>query len=147
MRIFLDANILFSAACTAGAVRRLLALASNAGHVLCADAYVLAEARRNVAMKAPHGVDALEAIVGRLSVCLHAPPGLSPGTAPQLDPKDRPVLAAAIGMRCDVLVTGDVTHFGRYFDATLEGVTVRSPRSLASALGFAAPTRASPNPR
>ncbi len=49
MRIFLDANILFSAARADGAVRQLLALCEDRGHELWADAYVLEEARRNLA--------------------------------------------------------------------------------------------------
>lgn len=144
MRIFLDANILFSAAGSAGAIRHLLAMASDAGHLLCADAYVIAEARRNVAAKAPHAVAAvaaLDALVARLEVSGALAPPLPGTVAPSLDPKDRPVLAAAIMMRCDVLVTGDRTHFGPLFDAPFEGTFVRSPASLARTLGFAPPHR------
>ena len=47
MRIFLDANILFSAAKSAGAVRGFLADLRTSGHMLVADAYVVGEARRN----------------------------------------------------------------------------------------------------
>jgi hypothetical protein len=48
--------------------------------------------------------------------------------------KHRPVLAAAVRLECDALVTGDRTHLG-YFDAkTLGGATIHSPRSLAEAL-------------
>jgi hypothetical protein len=41
VRIFLDANVLFSAAKSDGFVRRLLELLLADGHVLCADGYVL----------------------------------------------------------------------------------------------------------
>ena len=47
MRVFLDANILFSAAKSSGAVRELLRLLEEQGHECWADAYVAAEARRN----------------------------------------------------------------------------------------------------
>lgn len=48
MRIFLDANILFSAAKTDRAVRHLLDLLHADGHEILADGYVLEEARRNL---------------------------------------------------------------------------------------------------
>ena len=47
MRIFLDANVLFSAAKSAGAIRLLLHALHAAGHRLVADEYVATEARRN----------------------------------------------------------------------------------------------------
>ena len=59
MRIFLDANILFSAAKSDGAVRLLLNLLRKAGHECCVDGYVTEEARRNLAAKAPGGLAAL----------------------------------------------------------------------------------------
>ena len=44
MRIFLDANILFSAAKSTGAVRQLLKMLQATGHVLVVDDYVKIEA-------------------------------------------------------------------------------------------------------
>lgn len=51
LRIFLDANILFSAAKSNGAVRQLLHDLHADGHVLVADRYVVTEAQRNIATK------------------------------------------------------------------------------------------------
>ena len=51
-----------------------------------------------------------------------------------LPDKDQPVLAAAIRLRCDVLVTGDRTHFGAGYGRTFDGVTIHSPRLLAEVL-------------
>ena len=95
MRIFLDANVLFSAAKSDGAVRRLLALVSAAGHECWADGYVVEEARRNLVAKAPEGVPALSALLARVRLAAAQPhPGAAEGTA-ALPEKDRPVLAAA----------------------------------------------------
>ncbi len=52
MRVFLDANVLFSAAQSAGAVRQLVHALQADGHALMADEYVATEARRNIAGKA-----------------------------------------------------------------------------------------------
>jgi uncharacterized protein len=137
MRVFLDANILFSAAKSDGAVRALLRLVVESGHECWADAYVVAEARRNLDAKGPQALHALDALLGHLRVAgagsqaaLNAPPGV----LAWLPEKDRPVLAAAIALGCDALVTGDRTHFGSGYGRVFGGVTIHSPRSLAEQL-------------
>ena len=134
MRIFLDANILFSAAKSDGAVRRLLVLLIAAGHECCADGYVAEEARRNLAAKFAGGLTALDLLLSRIHVvAVHAPDAALEGALP-LPEKDRPVLAAAIRHSCQALVTGDRTHFGRLYGKTVRGVTIHSPLSLAEVL-------------
>lgn len=131
MRVFLDANVLFSAAKSDGAVRQLLRLLVERGHECWADAYVVAEARRNLVAKGPDALDTLEALLThfRIAPALH---GATPAALLDwLPDKDRPVLAAAIRLGCDVLVTGDRTHFGAGYGRTFGGVTVHSPRTLA----------------
>lgn len=134
MRIFLDANILFSAARADDAMRQLLALCETAGHELRTDAYVFEEARRNLAAKAPSGLPVLAAMAARIRIGgLIAGSALLPETI-VLPEKDRPVLAATIHHRCDTLVTGDRTHFGALYGKTFRGVTVLSPAMLADAV-------------
>lgn len=134
MRIFLDANILFSAAKSDGAIRRLLQRLVEHQHECWADDYVVNEARRNLNLKGPSALSEFEALLPLLHVSpLH-------GTTPALKnidwlpEKDRPVLAAAAHLHCDVLVTGDRTHFGPGYGKTFGGVTIHSPRSLAELL-------------
>ena len=134
MRVFLDANVLFSAAKTDGAVRRLLDALIGAGHTCHADGFVVEEAQRNLAAKFPEGLAVLERLLARVEVVpLHAPDAALEASLP-LPEKDRPVLAAAIRHRCEVLVTGDRTHFGRLYGRSLHGVVIHSPRSIAEAL-------------
>jgi hypothetical protein len=134
MRIFLDANVLFSAAKSDGAVRQLLGLLDRAGHECCVDGYVIEEARRNLAAKTPEGIAVLGRLLSHMTTA-----GAQPGDAAleaslPLPAKDRPVLAAAIRQGCGALVTGDRTHFGTLYGRTIQGVTIHSPRSLAEAL-------------
>lgn len=134
MRVFLDANILFSAAKSDGAVRELLRLLLDGGHECWIDDYVVIEARRNLAAKGPDALIALEALLTRL----HFSPAQAPGPELKLvnwlPEKDRTVLAAAMRLRCDALVTGDRTHFGAGYGKVFAGVTIHSPRSLAELL-------------
>ena len=136
MRIFLDANILFSAAKSAGAIRQLLRQLNERGHKLVADDYVATEARRNLARKA--GSDAipyLDALLLQIEVnhAQHSPQraGFPQTDADWLPEKDRPVLLAAIALHCDALVTGDRTDFGSGFGRTFGGVAIYAPAQLA----------------
>jgi len=134
MRIYLDANVLFSAAKSDGAVRDLLSALTRKGHELCADGYVVEEARRNLLLKAPaEAIAALEKMLEKivLKAMVSASP---PRMRASLPEKDRPILEAAIRHRCDVLVTGDKTHFGSFYGMKLEGVEILSPAQLARKL-------------
>jgi predicted nucleic acid-binding protein len=140
MRIFLDANVLFSAAKSNGAVRQLLAELHADGHSLVADGYVAVEAQRNIAAKATADAAAyLRALLSRIEV--HSVQYISTPSAASnwLPEKDRPVLLAAIACKCDVLVTGDRTHFGAGYGKTFEGVKIHSPAQLAQAVWGRAP--------
>lgn len=134
MRVFLDANVLFSAAKTDGAVRMLLKRLMDLGHECWVDAYVVTEARRNLLSKGPQCLETLEALLLGLKVAPAASAGAGLAGLDWLPEKDQPVLASAIRLRCDALVTGDRTHFGSGYGRTFEGVTVQSPRSLAEAV-------------
>jgi len=134
MRIFLDANILFSAAKTDGAMRELLRLLRGAGHELWADGYVLEEARRNLAAKAPGDLPMLATLVAGIRVAEAHPADAGQSFSSKIAEKDRPVLAAAVRLNCEALVTGDRTHFGALYGKTVAGVAIHSPRSLAESL-------------
>ena len=135
MRIFLDANVLFSAAKSDGAIRQLLQDLHFENHTLVADEYVATEARRNIAAKAgDEAVDYLQALLAQIEVStVHYPAVAQDGVA-WLPAKDRPVLMAAMTLKCDVLATGDRTHFGAGYGKTFGGVIVYSPSQLALAI-------------
>ena len=134
MRIFLDANILFSAARADAAMRELLQILQSAGHALVADAYVVTEAQRNLAAKeSAQSLTDLETLLKVVEVA-SARQQRSASVADWLPAKDQPVLLAAIGLKCDFLVTGDKTHFGSGYGSVFDGVTVCSPAQLAQKL-------------
>ena len=133
MRLFLDANVLFSAAKSDGPMRRLLALLRHDGHELCADDYGFEEAQRNLALKVPQALVELEAVMRLVSM----PSGTARVRADSswpLPPKDQPVLEGAIRHECEILVTGDKSHFGALYGKAIEGVTILSPAQVAAKL-------------
>jgi predicted nucleic acid-binding protein len=131
MRIFLDANILFSAGKSSGAVRAFLVQLKSSGHVLVADGYVVGEARRNLEAKFPTALKELEDLMKQVEASAKTCGPLLPEITPNLPAKDRPVLAASIHHQCQVLLTGDKTHFGPFYGRTIESVEIHSPASLA----------------
>lgn len=133
MRLFLDANVIFSAAHNPdGRARALFTLQGMGECHLLASAYALEEARRNIALKYPSRITDLEALARELG---QVPEAQAQAVARARDlglpPNDAPILGAAVAARADMLVTGDRTHFGQLYGKTIEGVEVVS---LAEAL-------------
>ena len=120
-RLFLDANILFSAAYRADA--GLLRLWKLKSATLCSSRYALGEARINLAEPAQRiRLDKLSGVIHFTEASQRAlPPAIS------LPEKDVPILLAAIEGRATHLLTGDVRHFGPYFDKKVEGVKIMLP--------------------
>lgn len=131
MRVFLDANILFSAVRSDAAIRQLLEMLLDARHDLVADAYVVEEARRNLQVKAPDAAPGLAGLLRRIRVEPFQPFDGDQDALRLVPEKDQPVVASAIRLGCDVLVTGDRTHFGALYGRRVNGVQVLSPRLLA----------------
>ncbi len=131
MRIFLNANVLFSSGKSDGAVRAFLAEVTSAGHILVADGYVVGEARRNLEVKFPASMTDFGVLLSRIEISPTLSGPLRVDLEPALPEKDRPVLAAAIHHRCHVLLTGDKTHFGALYGRIVDGVEIHSPASFA----------------
>lgn len=134
MRVFLDANVLFSAAKSDGAVRELLRLLRHAGHEGWVDDYVVFEARRNLIAKGPEALSAPQILLAPVQMSRTQVLHVAAKQIGWLPEKDRPVLATATRLSCDVLITGDRKHFGRAYGQQFGAVTLHSPRSLAELL-------------
>lgn len=134
MRLFLDANVLWSAAAHPGAVHALLVALRESGHVLVVDGFVLEEARRNLPVGA---LGRLEALARVSEVHLSRPDALD-GPAHGLPAKDVPVLRAAIALGCDALITGDRRHFRHLMGRRIEGVWVLATSSAVGLISDAA---------
>jgi predicted nucleic acid-binding protein len=133
MRVFLDANELFSASLFARGNAPLLVEIGRAGGCrLLTSPMTLQEAGRNPARKAPQALELFKHVQAVIELVLDASADLLLW-AQGLPVKDAPILAAAVLARADLLVMGDRRHFGPLFGRTLQGV-----RILALADGLAA---------
>lgn len=130
MRVFLDANVLFSASNEGSNIARLIALLGDRAEVVTSDV-AREEARRNIALKRPVWSHAFERLMGRVKL---VPTAVLPLPV-LLDAKDAPLFAAAIRAGCCLFVTGDQRDFGHLYGRTVEGVTVLSLLGLAEILG------------
>ena len=122
-RVFLDANILFSAALGGPAFELLWLLEAQARVSLHSSAYCLIEARYNLERKKPAALPKLERLLKQVNVQSYTAQidALSTSLHKQtrLPDKDWPVYAAALVAGTTVLLTGDVHHFGHLIEKPL----------------------------
>lgn len=124
-RVFLDSNVLFSAAYNPDSVLRDLWTLRDV--TLITSEYAAKETRDNIPDDARCRND-LRDLLARVERVMEAPPDAPNGQRawdlPDAD--DVPILMAAIRSRCDYLLTGD-RHFAEFFGRSVEGVTVMKP--------------------
>lgn len=120
--LFLDANVLFSAAYRAESPLRELWTLPETERVT--SDYALEEARRNLSgIDHRHRLEELQRGV-RL---IHESGSWALPSDVLLPEKDRPILSAAIISGATHLITGDQTHFGPWYGRQVAGVTVLRP--------------------
>jgi len=120
-RLFLDANVLSSAASRPGA--GLLRLWELPDCVLCTSRYAMGEARVNLEEASQR--EQLEKLCRPIHLIDATSARLPPGSP--LPEKDKPILAAAIEAQATHLLTGDVHDFGRLLGKIIAGVLIQLP--------------------
>ena len=122
-RVFLDANVLFSAAYRVD--NGLLRFWSLPGIPLLTSAYAIDEARRN--LTDANAVERLDRLLAEVEVVPESPATTTLPAGVNLPAKDVPILLAAIVAQATHLLTGDVRHFGSLYGTTLGGVLILPP--------------------
>jgi len=123
VRLFLDANVLFSAAYRDDAGVQQLWRVPNA-ELITSD-YAVEEATRNP--REPHQRKRLAGLLAFVEVKPSATLAPSQRGDVRLPDKDWPILSGAVQARATHLITGDVRDFGVYFDRRVLGVLVLPP--------------------
>ena len=122
LRVFLDANVLFSAAYREGA--GLLALWKRADVELLTSGYAAEEARRN--LNTADRRLRLETLLTAVRIASEAPHvSLPPGA--RLPEKDQPILRGAMGAGATHLLTGDLRDFGHLLGRRVGGLRIQTP--------------------
>lgn len=121
-RVFLDANVLFSAAWSEET--GLLRLWALEDVQLLTSAYACEEVRINLPEDSRR--DRLEPLLESVVLVPEAYERRITGFV-GLPPKDRPILLAALAAGATQLLTGDLRHFGPLFGSTVEGVEILTP--------------------
>jgi uncharacterized protein len=122
-RVFLDANVLFSASYRTGsALERLWDAAPEI--TLLSSPYAIEEANRN--LEDGDARRRFHALLGAVEIV----PDVAGADLPKgviLPEKDHPILLAAIAAGSTHLFTGDRAHFGQYFERRVLGVMIQRP--------------------
>jgi len=110
VKLFLDANILFTAARTpAGKAAFVIACGGEGYWQLVTSAYAVEEARRNLERKTPAALRQLPDLLGNFEIVVPSPAVPCPDVLPV---KDRPIFQAAHTGAASHLLTGDLKDFG-----------------------------------
>jgi uncharacterized protein len=129
-RLFLDANVLFSAAYRLNA--GLAQFWKLSDITLCSSRYAVEEARINLSETSQRR--RLDLLTSKLEL-IDALAAVWPAEV-RIPEKDRPIVLAAIEARATHLITGDLRHFGPYFDKKLHGIFVMTPSAYFKLVGF-----------
>ena len=114
MRLFLDANILFTAAHNPRGKAALTIELGKEGHwTLATSLYALEEARRNLERKFPRSREGLNSLLQGIRLVEHRPNLRFP---PGLAEKDRPIFQAALACDATHSLTGDLRDFGPFMN-------------------------------
>jgi predicted nucleic acid-binding protein len=124
-RVFLDANVVFSAAYRLTSRLNSLWLLQS---VELVTSYLAAEeARRNLRVHKPDALARLESLLDSITTISISDSTVSIPDGIVLAEKDVHILAGAISSGCTHLITGDNQHFGHLFGHTVSGVKVVTP--------------------
>jgi predicted nucleic acid-binding protein len=125
--VCLDADVLIAGLLSrTGASHAILILGEIGLLRLVLPEAAVVEVRRNLSAKLPEAVPLFEEFLRAVPVQIHHPTPRDRERARELaDPKDVPILAAAIGAGARLLVTHNIRHF-----RSGEGVRVVRPRTL-----------------
>lgn len=115
MRVFLDANVLFTAAHNPrGKAAFVITLGSEGLFLLSTSAYVREEARRNLERKAPDRLSRFRQQLSAIRLVADNPAIRCPA---DLAEKDWPIYRAAHACKATLLLTGDHRDFGFLMNA------------------------------
>jgi predicted nucleic acid-binding protein len=114
IRLFLDANVLFTTAHNpSGKAAFIIDLGSQGYWEVMSCSHAIEEAHRNLSIKFPDYLERFESWMATIIKVPSRSGRMSPVLLPE---KDRPILEAAIHCKVTHLLTGDVKDFGPFMN-------------------------------
>ena len=114
IRLFLDANVLFTAAHNpSGKAALIIDLGVQGNWEIVSCSYAIEEARRNISIKFPDYLERFETLV---STIMNVPSRSGLSCPVPLAEKDRPILEAGTHCKATHLLTGDIKDFGPFMN-------------------------------
>ena len=114
IRLFLDANVLFTAAQNpSGKAALIIDFGVQGNWEIVSCSYAIEEARRNLSIKFPAYLERFETL---LSAMIKVPSRSGRSCPVPLPEKDRPILEAATHCKATHLLTGDIKEFGPFMN-------------------------------
>ena len=135
MRLFLDANVLFTAIHNPrGKAALVIELARQGRWEIYSGAYAVEEARRNLARKFPELVENLSTLSDVVQLVGHS---VGYGFPLDLATKDQPIFQAAAACRATHLLTGDLKDFGAFMNQPekTSGIRIQTVASFLDNIG------------
>lgn len=130
LTVFLDANVLFSAALGGPAFELLWELERGGRIRFVTSRQCRAEAAANLERKRPDAAPRLAVLLSSVDEAPEPEEEELRKARQVLPEKDAPVLAAALAAGASVLVTGDVKHFGSLMSRRDLKLRIRTPRAF-----------------
>lgn len=130
MRVFLDANVLFTAAYRPEGAARSLVSSDSKDRAFFTCTLAVEEARRNLMLKAlPETLGELRRLLERVEIIGTPSIGVCPFP---LATKDLPLYWAAKAGKATHFLTGDLKDFGPYMDKprSTEGILIQTVRAF-----------------
>jgi predicted nucleic acid-binding protein len=134
VRLFLDANVLFTAARTPiGKAALIIGWGGEGYWQVVTSAYASEEARRNLEQKAPASLPQLVDLLRNIEIVV---PSLTAPCPDNLPLKDRPIFQAAHTGEASHLLTGDLKDFGPLMNRPelTFGITVQTVAEFLAAI-------------
>jgi predicted nucleic acid-binding protein len=126
VKVFLDANILFSGSIAESRIAKLLAVIKKHGSCVTND-YAIEEARKNIELKKFGSLQGLNLLLENITVSNQ----LLLNLPVEINSKDISILGGTIAQQCTHLLTGDKKDFGFLFGKRVDDVLIVSPKLLA----------------
>ena len=134
-RLFLDANVLFSAVRRCDSAQGSLVEFAAGGLIAAlSSVYAIDEAHHNLMREAPRAMRSWQSMLAVIRIASEPDAERLGWAGSPVVAKNAPILASAVRAKVDWLVTGDRSDFGHLFSTTQRAVPVIPPSEAARRL-------------